>query len=261
VASVHIFANWKMNLTRLQAEEFIGRMVADYGARKALQLAVCAPCPYLGFLSPLCEGSSIGIGAQNMHSEEAGAFTGEVSAGMLAEVGCSYVLLGHSERRRDFQESDGAVGSKALTAIRHGLTPIVCIGETREEREAGRTFEILRRQAAGCLAGVPPGGRLWLAYEPRWAIGTGITPSGEEIEAVHGFLRGWIEECCGSELSGGIPILYGGSVDSRNSAAICRLPHVDGLGYGGCSLDYRCFTAGIDQALEGAGTGGLATCR
>jgi triosephosphate isomerase len=250
---VRIFSNWKMNLSRLQAEELVGSLVSEYGARQDLELAVCAPYPYLGFLSPLCEGSCIGIGAQNMHHEESGAYTGEVSAAMLADLGCTYVLLGHSERRLYFQEDDEKVNAKALAALQHGLVPIICIGETRGEREEGRTYQVLGRQVAVCLGAVPAAGRLWLAYEPRWAIGTGVTPSLQEIEEAHRFIRGRIEECCGEKLSRNVPILYGGSVDSRNSAAICRLDHVGGLGYGGCSLDYGCFSAGIEGALEGRG--------
>ena len=254
VRKVSIFANWKMNMGRFEAVRFVQRLVSMYGARDDLELAICAPYPYLGDLVTACGDSRIGIGAQNMHQQEAGAFTGEVSVSMLTDVGCRYVLLGHSERRSYCRESDGAVNRKAILALARGLIPIVCIGETSRERDAGVTFEVLERQVKNCLGGIAGNSRLWLAYEPRWAIGAGCTPDSREICDVLEFLRTKIIACCGRELSSRIPLLYGGSVNEDNSRQICSLEPVDGVGCGGCSLDFECFSKGIEEAVAGSRT-------
>ena len=180
-----VFSNWKMNKTLDEAVDFIGRLAGLLGKRDDLVVIMCIPYTYIGAVSHLVQDSCIAIGSENMHAAQWGAFTGEISAPMLASVGCTHVLLGHSERRAYFGETDEAVGRKMLSAVRNGMIPIVCIGETLEEREAGRTREILEMQVKVCLEGVPPSTRICVAYEPRWAIGTGRTPEYGDIEKTH----------------------------------------------------------------------------
>jgi len=218
--------------------------------RKDIIIILCIPYPYISFAASLCKGTCIWIGSEDMHAEKWGEYTGEVSAPILVSIGCSYVLLGHSECRKYFHESDEEVGRKMRTALCNGLIPLVCIGETLEEKTSGRTLEILDQQVRVCLRGITPVDRCYIAYEPRWAIGTGETPNDEEIENAHLFIRKKIVEYYGKEVSQNIGVLYGGSVTSENSYRICSLRGVDGLGYGRCSLDFDCFTKGIEESVR-----------
>jgi triosephosphate isomerase len=169
---------------------------------------------------------------------------------MLASVGCEVALIGHSERRKYFHEDDKLVGKKLESALGCGLLPIVCIGETREERDTGQMFSVLERQVETCFQCLTTENRLHIAYEPRWAIGTGVIPEYPEIEEAHRFIREEIAKRYGTAISANISLLYGGSVSPENSFAICSLEHVDGVGYGSCSLDLDCLGRGIEESIR-----------
>lgn len=247
---VIVFSNWKMNKKLDEARDFIKKLVTLLGKRQDIIVIMCIPYTYIGPASSFIKDSCIEIGSENMHAEEWGEFTGEISAPMLVSVGCTHVLLGHSERRKYFDETDEEVGRKMISALKNGLTPIVCIGETLPEKDSGRTLEILDKQIRVCLQGITPSHRCFVAYEPRWAIGTGMAPEYGEIEKTHLFIRKKIGEYYGEVVSGNTETLYGGSVTADNSYKICSLNGVDGVGFGGCSLDFDCFTKGIEEAAR-----------
>jgi triosephosphate isomerase len=249
VNNVVVFANWKMYKTVEEAKSFITGLVHDFKDTEGLVTIMCVPYPYIAALCPLCAGTQIYIAAENMYELDWGAYTGEVSAPMLKSVGCSHVLLGHSERRGYFFEKDENVNRKFRCALKHGITPIVCIGETAEEKTKGMMRDILQVQIKTCLDGVSEGSRCYVAYEPRWAIGAGITPGLDEIEETHRFLRESITTSYGKAVSQSIKILYGGSVDRENARDISSLKHIDGIGIGTCSLDYDCFSASLRDAV------------
>jgi triosephosphate isomerase (TIM) len=221
------------------------------------EVSVCVPAPYLAQVATLLGASPIAWGGQDCSSHESGAFTGEVSAAMLAELGCRHVIVGHSERRALHAESDGLVAEKAGAALRHGLVPIVCVGETLAEREAGATEQIVARQLAAVttLLGADIE-RIVVAYEPVWAIGTGRTASPEQADAVHSFLRDRLAEA--SAGSGAVRILYGGSVKADNAAQLFARPHIDGGLIGGASLKASEFAA-ICRAAAETSTHGVAS--
>jgi triosephosphate isomerase len=208
------------------------------GKAEGVDVLVIPPFVSIAAVEEIVRESRVALGAQNLHQETKGAFTGEISAPMLAEAGCSHVLVGHSERRHVFGETDATVAAKLKAAVAHGLVPIVCVGELREEREAGRTEEVLRRQLSGALDGdaMPASDELVLAYEPVWAIGTGLTATSEQAQEAHAFLRALLAERYG-EGAGSIRIQYGGSVKPDNAAELMANPDVDGLLVGGASLD------------------------
>ncbi len=203
-------------------------------------MGVCVPYPYLGQARDALAGSAIAWGAQDASPHPSGAFTGDVSVGMLAEFGCSLVLVGHSERRQLHGETDAVVAAKAVAALNGGLTPLVCVGETLAERNAGQTESVVRRQLDAVMSTL--GSRMTmavLAYEPVWAIGTGVTATPAQAQAVHAFLRQRLETS-GAE---GIPMLYGGSVKAANAAELFAMPDIDGGLVGGASLDANEFLA------------------
>lgn len=245
-----VFTNWKMNKTLTETEEFFKKLVELHGDRRGLELIMCIPSLYIGSVASLCRGSSIRVGSENIYPGNWGSYTGEISAPMLASVGCEVALIGHSERRKYFHEDDELVGRKLKSALEHGIFPIVCIGETREERDAGRMFSVLERQVETCFQCLTTENRLHIAYEPRWAIGTGVIPEYPEIEEAHRFIREEIVKRYGTAFSTNISLLYGGSVSPENSFAICSLEHVDGVGYGGCSLDLDCLSRGIEESIR-----------
>ncbi len=249
VTNVVVFANWKMYKTAEEAKSFITTLVNGFRDSKRLVTIMCVPYPYIAALCPLCEGTQIHIAAENMYELDWGAYTGEVSAPMLKSVGCSHVLLGHSERRWYFGEDDESVNRRFRCTLNHGITPIVCIGETAEEKNRGMVYDILQRQIQICLDGVSEGNICYVAYEPRWAIGAGITPELDEIEETHRFLRESIITSYGETVSHSVKILYGGSVNRENTRDICALEHVDGIGIGSCSLDFDCFSASLRNAV------------
>lgn len=247
---VVVFSNWKMNKKLDESRDFIKKLVSLLGGRQDIIVIMCIPYTYIGSVASLIKGTCIEIGSENMHAEECGEYTGEISAPMLVSVGCSHVLLGHSERRRYFDETDEEVGRKMLSALKNGLTPIVCIGETLPEKDSGRTLEILDKQIRVCLQGITPSHRCYVAYEPRWAIGRGITPEYGEIEKIHLYIHKKIGEYYGETVFHNTDVLYGGSVNPDNSHKICSLRGVDGVGFGGCSLDFDCFTKGIEEVAR-----------
>jgi triosephosphate isomerase len=225
-----VAGNWKMHGNRAANSTLLDAIVAGVPAAQQVECAVCAPFPYLGQLAERLAGSAIAWGAQNVSEHAQGAYTGEVSAAMLAEFGCRYVIVGHSERRQLYGESDAAVAAKFAAVQGAGMTPILCVGESLAEREAGRTEEVVARQLAAILAkaGIQGFESAVLAYEPVWAIGTGRTATPEQAQGVHAFLR--------AKVLPGTRILYGGSVKAANAEAIFAMPDVDGGLIGGASL-------------------------
>jgi triosephosphate isomerase (TIM) len=221
-----VAGNWKMHGSLAANAALLGAVSRAAGAARA-ECAVCVPYPYLQQAAGLLEGTRVALGAQNLSEHAQGAYTGEVSAAMLAEFGCRYVIAGHSERRQLFGESDAQVGAKFAAARKAGLTPILCVGETLEEREAGRTEEVVARQLDAVLK-IAPFETAVLAYEPVWAIGTGRNATPEQAQAVHVFLR--------SRVPSGTLILYGGSMKPANAAALLAMPDIDGGLIGGASL-------------------------
>jgi triosephosphate isomerase len=217
-----VAGNWKMHGSRTANRALLDGILKGLD-RDGTECAVCVPFPYLADMQQWLQATPIAWGAQNLSEHEKGAFTGETAASMLVEFGCRYAIVGHSERRQIYRETDAQVGAKYAAARKAGLTPIVCVGETLEEREAGRTEEVVARQleAVNFQGGV-------LAYEPVWAIGTGRNATPEQAQAVHAFLR--------RKVSSDTVILYGGSVKPQNAAAIFAMPDVDGGLIGGASL-------------------------
>ena len=233
-----IAGNWKMNLDRAAAvalAEAVVKRSADY---PQVDVALCPPFVYLEAVRKIVAGSKVGLGAQNMYHEAKGAFTGEVSAAMLVDCSCQYVILGHSERRDIFHETSADVNRKLRAALTAGLTPIVCVGEHLEEREAGRTAEVIRSQFEGSLAGISADEmqKTVIAYEPVWAIGTGKVATPEQAEAVHADLRKLIEVRYNSQVAAAVRIQYGGSVKPSNAGELMRQPDIDGALVGGASL-------------------------
>ena len=249
-----IAGNWKMHLTQPEADTLAQQLKRSAGASAGVEVAVCPPFTALAAVSRALEGSSIGLGAQDMHWEAQGAFTGEISPTMLRDAGCRYVILGHSERRTLFGETDETVRRKLLAALQHRLKPIVCIGETLAEREANRTFDVLRRQLEGAFKDVPsdrliPGGVV-VAYEPVWAIGTGRNATPEQAQDAHAFIRQWVAKRCGASVSDALRLQYGGSVAAANAASLLQQPDVDGALVGGASLKADAFSMIVKAALE-----------
>jgi triosephosphate isomerase (TIM) len=233
-----VAGNWKMNKKVEEARLLVSEMGRGLKEIQGVEKALCPPFTSLVAVSALLLGTDIGLGAQNMHWEEKGAFTGEVSPSMVAEF-CKYVIIGHSERRTYFGETDEMVNKKVHAAQKAGLIPIVCIGETLAEYEAGKTAEVVTRQARQGLKDVDPGfaPKIVVAYEPVWAIGTGRASSGENAEAVHrDFIRPVLKEFFGADNSEAIRILYGGSVTASNAAEFFSQPDIDGALVGGASL-------------------------
>ena len=208
-----------------------------------VDIAVCPPSVYIQPVADALKGSNIEIGAQNAYFQEKGAFTGEISMGMLKDIGCQYVILGHSERRHTLHESSEMVNVKVLAALKAGLVPIVCVGELLSEREAGTTDLVVRRQFEGSLSGVSAEEmkKVVIAYEPVWAIGTGKVASPEQAEEVHAALRKLIEQRYNKEVAEIVRIQYGGSVKADNAKAILSKPNVDGALVGGASLEVDSF--------------------
>ena len=231
-----VAGNWKLHGTRAFATQLVGELAAT-GAKPGVELVVLPPMPYLGDLIEDFEGSAIAFGAQDVSSNEKGAYTGEVSAAMLVDVGARYGLVGHSERRQYHAESSELVARKFLAARNAGLTPILCVGETLEQREAGQTEQVIAAQLEPvlALAGVQAFESAVVAYEPVWAIGTGRTASPAQAQAVHAFIRG-VVSAHDARIGDCLPLLYGGSVKPDNAAELFAQPDVDGGLVGGASL-------------------------
>ncbi len=230
-----IAGNWKMNgLGRDLAEaRRVAESLAEAPARA--RVAICPPATLLTRMAETLAGSAVALGGQDCHAEASGAFTGDISAEMLADAGARLVIVGHSERRAGHGETDAMVAAKARAACRAGLEPIVCVGETRAQRDAGQALEVICRQVAGSIPSGMADGRFVLAYEPIWAIGAGSTPTSAEIIAAHAALRQALIDCAGAA-GRGAPILYGGSVKPDNAVEILTLAEVGGALVGGASL-------------------------
>jgi triosephosphate isomerase (TIM) len=240
-----IAGNWKMNLQRGSSIALVHGLIDKLQNNSEVDVAVCPPSVYLHDVGAALRGSSICLGAQNMHHEAEGAFTGEVSGPMLRDLGCRYVILGHSERRQFFGDTDASVNQKTLAAFKHGLTPIVCVGESLSEREGGQTSNVVETQVRGSLVGLnaEQGAKLVIAYEPVWAIGTGKTATPAQAEEVHAQIRGLLTDMFGASVSETIRIQYGGSVKPDNAAELMSQPNIDGALVGGASLKADSFAA------------------
>jgi triosephosphate isomerase (TIM) len=229
-----VAGNWKMNGLRSSAAE-IFRVVQGAGALTAVDLMVCPPATLLGLFATIVEGSAVRLGAQDCHTESHGAFTGDVSAEMLKDAGASAVIVGHSERRTYHKETDADVRAKALAARRAGLCAIVCVGETRAERENGHALAVVRTQLDGSVPDGATAGNLVVAYEPVWAIGSGLTPTPTDVAEMHGSIRRLLRLRFADE-GAGMRILYGGSVKPSNAKELLGVADVDGALVGGASL-------------------------
>ena len=230
-----VAGNWKMNGLKASAAE-LGKIMQGTGELwRNADLLVCPPATLVLTFAVVALGSKVAIGAQDCHPEPSGAFTGDISAEMLADAGAAAVIVGHSERRALHRETDAEVRRKAQACWRAGLQAIVCVGETRDERVAGKTLDVVGRQLDGSLPDGATGGNLVVAYEPVWAIGTGLTPTPADVAEVHGFIRKRLEKRFGAE-GQGIRILYGGSVKPANAKELLTVADVDGALVGGASL-------------------------
>ncbi len=247
-----VAGNWKMNKTVAEARDLVFKMNMKLREIKGVEKVLCPPAMSLLAISALLEGTDTGLGAQNMHWEEKGAFTGEISAAMVKEY-CRYVILGHSERRAYFAETDETVNRKMLAAQKAGLTPIVCVGETLEEYESRRTADVVARQVEKGLANLDPAfaPKMVVAYEPIWAIGTGKASNGPEANAVVAdVIRPALARLYGTETAQAIRVLYGGSVTAANAAEFFGQPDIDGALVGGASLKEEEFVAIVKAAAK-----------
>ncbi len=238
-----IAGNWKMNLTSAEARDLARALVDSCGRLEGIDIAVAPPATALCVVLQEVEGSRIGVAAQNCHWEVSGAFTGEISPEMIKELGCRYVIIGHSERRQYFGETDETVNRRLHAAHRAGLHPIVCIGESLQQREAGRTMEVVTSQLKGGLKDLPDAKMrgTTVAYEPVWAIGTGRTATPDQAQEVHAHLRGLLQELYGPDVAGLVRIQYGGSVKPSNVKELMSMPDIDGALVGGASLKAESF--------------------
>lgn len=235
-----VIGNWKMNGAVAANAALLDALTAGWAGSANRTMAVCAPFPYLAQVRERLQGTPIAWGAQDVSPHASGAYTGDVAAGMIAEFGCTYVIVGHSERRAMHGESDAEVAAKAQAVLKAGMTPVVCVGETLAEREAGSTEAVVQRQLAAVIATLRDSiVRVVLAYEPVWAIGTGRTATPEQAQAVHARLRQQMQAAGGGE----VPILYGGSVKGSNAGALFSQTDIDGGLVGGASLDAKDFLA------------------
>jgi len=244
-----IAGNWKMNLTAAQGVALANAIRKDLAPKPGVEAAVCPPFTALDAVGKALKGSPLALGAQNMHAKADGAYTGEVAASMLIELGCAYVILGHSERRTLFGETDKTVNEKAKAALAAGLKPIVCVGETLVQRQAGQTAAVIAAQVTGSLEGL--GGslaRLVIAYEPVWAIGTGLTASPAQAQEVHAQIRGLLAGLGGAAAAREVVIQYGGSMKPDNARELLAQPDIDGGLIGGAALKADSFLAIINAA-------------
>ncbi len=243
-----IAGNWKMNKTNSEAIALALSLVEKVGRSSNARVVLCPPYTALADVADAIKGSQIELGAQNMYAAEAGAFTGEISPDMLLTIGCTYVILGHSERRQYFSETDQTVNAKVKLALAKGLKPIICVGELLEDREAGRTEEVVGRQVDGALDGLDAEqiGKVVIAYEPVWAIGTGKTATPEMAQEVHAFIRSKLKSRAGA-VADDITVQYGGSMKGSNAAGLLSQPDIDGGLIGGASLKADEFAKIVDS--------------
>ncbi len=246
-----VAGNWKMYTSASSAKGLAATVAMNLGEDKRVMVAVCPPFPYLAVVADVLKGTSVLLGAQNCHFEKEGAFTGEVSPPMLRDVGCQYVVIGHSERRHGMGETDDVLNKKAKAALAHGLKVIFCVGELLAERESNQTETVLERQLTHGLAGLTAAQMqsVVLAYEPVWAIGTGKVATPEQAQAAHAFIRGKVGTQFDAGTAAHVQIQYGGSVKPDNAAGLMSLPDVDGALVGGASLKADQFLAIVNAAI------------
>lgn len=247
-----IAGNWKMHATLAEARALVSEIVKAAPRLAPARLVVIPPFTALSEASKLAQGSPVGVGGQNVYWEDKGAFTGEISGPILKDAGCAYALVGHSERRQFFGETDTSVNRKTRAALRHGLSPIVCIGESLEEREAGKTIAKIKTSLDQGLREMTREDmeRIVLAYEPIWAIGTGRTATPGQAEEVHAFIRNDLEEKYGNPAAACAIILYGGSVKPANAYSLFKEKNIDGFLVGGASLESESFIQIAKEALR-----------
>jgi triosephosphate isomerase len=240
-----------MHLTIAEASALAQQLKATC-ENGAVEVVACPPFTALSSVAQALKGSRIGLGAQDLFWEPQGAFTGEVSPAMLVDAGCRHVIIGHSERRTHFGETDETVRRKLAAALDATLIPIVCVGETLAQREARQTFDVLERQLGGALGDCPTETcqRLILAYEPVWAIGTGRNATPQQAQEAHAFIRSWVSKRCGQDAASSLRIQYGGSVTAANAAGLLEQADVDGALVGGASLNAEAFSAIVKAAAE-----------
>ncbi|MFA7677083.1 MAG: triose-phosphate isomerase [Candidatus Omnitrophota bacterium] len=248
---VFIAGNWKLNKSIKEAIELVTELKRDLIDIETADIVVCPVFTALSDVSDVIIDSNIKLGAQDVYWQESGAFTGEVSSTLLKDAGCTYVIIGHSERRKYFFETDETVNKKIKAAQNAELIPIVCVGETLEERESGKTMEVIKGQLQGSLQSLDNQSlqTLVIAYEPVWAIGTGKTATSSQAQEVHGFIRNWLAERCNTQVSQEIRILYGGSVKPSNIKELIQEPDIDGALVGGASLERETFSQIVKNAL------------
>ena len=251
ISRKHVVAgNWKMFKTREEAQATVREVVGLVGNIQNVDIVVCPPFTALGAVEEILTGSVVQLGAQNVHWQDEGAFTGEVSVSMLADYGCSHVIIGHSERRHYFQESDEVIQGKLEKVFSTELTPILCIGESLEAREADRVQEVIPSQLERALRELtdPQTSRIIIAYEPVWAIGTGRTATPELAEKVHFLIRSWLSDHSSVGVADQVRILYGGSVTPENAGQLIEQENIDGFLVGGASLDAQSFAKIVQQS-------------
>ncbi len=239
-----IAGNWKMHTDRRVARELAGALVRGLAGARA-DVALCPPTVYLDAVGAVIAGSALALGAQDVHWEASGAYTGEIAPPMLVDVGCTYVIVGHSERRQHAGEDDAIVGKKLRAALAAGLRPILCVGESLAQRQADTHEAVVASQVEGALRLVPAdaAAKVAIAYEPVWAIGTGVVATPDQAQAMHAFIRGALARRYDSTWAQGCRILYGGSVKPDNAAGLLSRPDIDGALVGGASLETRSFCA------------------
>lgn len=248
-----VAGNWKMNTTKDSGSQLAQALVAEVPEENnAVEVLVCPPFPYLTTIGDITSGSGVGIGAQNCYHETPGAFTGETATEMLTDVGCRSVLIGHSERRHILKETDSDINLKVKKALASGLQVVLCVGELQSERESDQTESVLDTQMTGGLEGVDASSfsQIVIAYEPVWAIGTGLTATPDQAEAAHLYLRSWLKDHYSSEIADATRILYGGSVKPDNAKELLSQENVDGALVGGASLKAELFIPIIQAAAE-----------
>jgi len=244
-----VAGNWKMNKSVGDAQDLVRDMCRDLAEFREVDIVVCPPFTALSAVGALVGETLIKLGAQNMHWESGGAYTGEIACPMLRDLYCHYVILGHSERRALFHETSAIVNRKVKAALEGNLIPIVCVGETLEQRDAGTTNEVVRQQVEESLAGLDQSSPDFIiAYEPVWAIGTGRTATPEQAQDVHASIRRWLQPLFGEERAAGVRIQYGGSVKPDNAATLFAQPDIDGGLIGGASLEARSFVEIVKAA-------------
>lgn len=243
-----LMGNWKLNHTRASAEEFFDRLLPELRAPLHCELAIAPVAPMLEFVGRLIANSPLELGAQNVYYSEKGAYTGEWSAANLAELGVKLCIVGHSERRKLFHESDEIVARKTRALLACGITPVSCVGETLEEREEGLALKVLGEQVGAIAKGLVLGEQdIVFAYEPVWAIGTGKSASSEQAQEAHNFIRKEIVAILGENVAGRLRILYGGSVTPENIKEFMRMPDIDGALVGGASLQVQSFLSMVKE--------------